>query len=313
MAGHGKRRGLPVEHENEERWLLTYADMLTLLFALFMVLFSISSVNISKYQVLQQSLKAAFSGSILPGGRAIMQSGSESTAEHTPATAAVPSIVPLVPTPTSRSSSSIGSANVSTSNAAMAANATAAAKAAAAANAHPLTTAQLQAALNSMSAAVAEQNELIALQRKLEAYAQSHGFAKDVQAIVERRGLVVRVLTDKLLFQSGQADLQSAGQPLLNEIAQLLNVDRTHPITVEGYTDNVPIHTVEFPSNWELSTARATTVVQYLLSRGVNANRLGAAGFADLHPIASNATPAGRTLNRRVDIVIERLNPPPPS
>jgi chemotaxis protein MotB len=315
MAAHGKgkRRGLPTEPENEERWLLTYADMLTLLFALFMLLFSISSVNISKYQVLQQSLKAAFSGSILPGGRAIIQSGSESTAEHTPATAVVPSIVPLVPTPTSRSSSSVGAANVSTANAALAARAAAATKAAAAANAHPLSTAQLQAALNSMSAAVAEQNELIALQRKLQAYAQSHGFASDVQAVVERRGLVVRVLTDKLLFQSGQADLQLAGHPLLNEIAQLLNVDRTHPITVEGYTDNVPIHSLQFPSNWELSTARATTVVQYLLSRGVNANRLGAAGFADLHPIASNATPVGRALNRRVDIVIERLNPAPPS
>src|ERR1700733_3400770 len=113
--GRGKKRGLPVEHENEERWLLTYADMLTLLFALFMVLFSISSVNISKYQVLQQSLKSAFSGSILSGGHAILQSGSESTSAHSPATAEVPSIVPLTPTPTSQSSSSTGSANSSAS------------------------------------------------------------------------------------------------------------------------------------------------------------------------------------------------------
>ena len=97
--------------------------------------------------------------------------------------------------------------------------------------------------------------------------------------------------------------------PLLNEIASLLNVDRTHPIVVEGYTDNVPIDTAEFPSNWELSTARATTVVQYLIAHGVDENRLGAAGYAQLHPIASNATPAGRALNRRVEIVFERLNP----
>ncbi|HTU84986.1 MAG TPA: flagellar motor protein MotB [Solirubrobacteraceae bacterium] len=300
MASHGKKRGLPVEHENEERWLLTYADMLTLLFALFMVLFSISSVNISKYQVLQQSLKAAFSGSILPGGRAILQSGSESTAAHTPATAAVPSIVPLQPTPTSESSDSTGSANAFTS-------------AQQAASAQPMTSAQLQAALNSMSASIAEQDELVGLQHKLNAYAQAHGFGNQVKAIVNRRGLVVQVLTDNLLFQSGQATLQSAGLPLLNEVAQLLNVDRTHPITVEGYTDNIPIHSAEFPSNWELSTTRATTVVQYLISRGVNENRLGAAGYADLHPIASNATAAGRALNRRVDIVIERLNPEPPS
>jgi chemotaxis protein MotB len=274
--------------------------MLTLLFALFMVLFSISSVNISKYQVLQQSLKAAFSGSILPGGRAILQSGSESTAAHTPATAVVPSIVPLMPTPTSRSSSSTGSANAFTS-------------ARSAAAAQPMTSAQLQAALNSMGASISEQDELVGLQRQLNAYAKSHGFGNQVQAIINRQGLVIQVLTDKLLFLSGQATLQSAGLPLLNEVAQLLNVDKTHPITVEGYTDNVPIHSAEFPSNWELSTTRATTVVQYLISRGVDDNRLGAAGYADLHPIASNATPTGRALNRRVDIVIERLNPEPPN
>jgi chemotaxis protein MotB len=300
MAGHGKRRGHAAEVENEERWLLTYADMLTLLFALFMVLFSISSVNISKYQVLQQSLKAAFSGSILPGGRAILQSGSESTAAHTPATAVVPSIVPLMPTPTSRSSSSTGSANAFTS----AQNAAAA---------KPMTSAQLQAALNSMGASISEQDELVGLQRQLNAYAKSHGFGNQVQAIINRQGLVIQVLTDKLLFLSGQATLQPAGLPLLNEVAQLLNVDKTHPITVEGYTDNVPIHSAEFPSNWELSTTRATTVVQYLISRGVDDNRLGAAGYADLHPIASNATATGRALNRRVDIVIQRLNPEPPN
>jgi chemotaxis protein MotB len=302
MAGHGKkRRGAAVEHENEERWLLTYADMLTLLFALFMVLFSISSVNISKYQVLQQSLKAAFSGSILPGGRAILQSGSEATAEHTPATAAVPSIVPLTPTPSSRSSSSTGAAN------------TPAAQAAKAASAKPVSTAQLQAALNSMSASVAEQDSFIALQKKLNAYAKAHGFGNRVQTVIERRGLVVRVLTDKLLFDSGQATLQPQGDPLLEEVASLLNVDQTHPITVEGNTDNQPIATAAFPSNWELSTSRATTVVRFLIAHGVGGERLAAAGYAALHPVDSNATAAGRARNRRVDIVLMRLNPVPPS
>jgi chemotaxis protein MotB len=295
MAAHGKRgrRGGAVEHENEERWLLTYADMLTLLFALFMVLFSISSVNISKYQVLQQSLKAAFSGSILPGGRAILSSGSESTSAHTPATAEVPSIVPLVPTPTSRSSSSTGSAN------------TAAAK--------PMTSAQLQAALSSMSASIAEQQNFAQLKAKLDAYAKAHGFGNKVQSVIERRGLVVRVLTDNLLFVSGSATLQPGADQLLAEVAQLLNLDPTHPITVEGHTDNQPIATAPFPSNWELSTARATNVVRFLIGRGVNRYRLGAVGYADLHPIASNATAAGRAQNRRVEIVLMRLNPVPPS
>ena len=300
--GRSRRRGAAAEQENEERWLLTYADMLTLLFALFMVLFSISSVNISKYQILQQSLKAAFSGSILPGGRAILQSGSESTAQHVPATAAVPSIVPLVPTPTSRSTSSIGAANTPASLAAKAA-----------ASAKPMSTAQLRAALNSMAASVAEQDSFVALQKKLNAYAKAHGFSDRVQTVIQRRGLVVRVLTDKLLFDSGQATLQAAGDPLLEEVAQLLNVDQSHPITVEGHTDNVPIATAEFPSNWELSTARATTVVRFLIAHGVSAGRLGAVGYADLHPIASNATASGRARNPRVALVLMRLNPVPPS
>jgi len=294
VAPHGKRgrRGGAVEHENEERWLLTYADMLTLLFALFMVLFSISSVNISKYQVLQQSLKAAFSGSILPGGRAILQSGSESTSAHTPATAEVPSIVPLVPTPTSRSSSSTSSANAA---------------------AKPMTSADLQAALNSMSASVSEQDTFEKLKEQMDAYAKAHGFGNKVQTIIQRRGLVVRVLTDNLLFDSGSATLQPEADSLLDQVAQLLNLDKSHPITVEGHTDNQPISSAQFPSNWELSTARATTVVRFLISRGVGASRLGAVGYADLHPIASNATAAGRALNRRVEIVLMRLNPVPPS
>ena len=84
--GHGRRRGHAGEHENEERWLLTYADMITLLMALFMVLFSISSVNISKYQTLQEALKAAFSGSVLPGGDSIQQTGNSPQSSQAPAT-----------------------------------------------------------------------------------------------------------------------------------------------------------------------------------------------------------------------------------
>jgi chemotaxis protein MotB len=296
MAGHGRSRrgrGAHAEHENDERWLLTYADMITLLMALFMVLFSISSVNISKYQTLQQSLKAAFSGSILPGGRSIMQSGSQSTTAHTPATAEIPSLVPLNPTAASKANPTIASSK--------------------AASAASLNSKQLEAALNSMSAALKEQASLAALKQKLDAYAKEHGLSHEVQTVIDRRGLVVRVLTDQLLFASGQATLQSAGYPLLNEVAQLLNVDKSHPITVEGHTDNVPISSSQYPSNWELSTDRATTVVRYLIARGVNRQRLGAVGYADLHPIASNATAAGRARNRRVEIVLQRINPVPPS
>ena len=106
---------------------------------------------------------------------------------------------------------------------------------------------------------------------------------------------------------SGSATLDTQGQPLLGEIAALVNVDRIHPIAVEGNTDNVPIHGT-FPSNWELSTARASGVVRFLISRGVDPLRLTASGYSALRPIASNATPQGRALNRRVEIVLQRLH-----
>ena len=279
MAARRGRRGHAVEQENEERWLLTYADMLTLMFALFMVLYSISSVNISKYETLQKSLKAAFSGSILSGGRSIMQSGSESTSAHTPATAEVPSIVPLTPSIPRPTQSSTQVA------------------------------AQISKAVQATSQANAEQSSFVKLQHELNAYAQSHGFGNQVKAIIDQRGLVVHVLTDKLLFDSGSDTLQSAGMPLLNEVASLLNVDTKHPITVEGNTDNQPIRSAQFPSNWELSTDRATVVVRYLIGHRVAERRLSAAGYADLHPIASNATATGRAANRRVDIVLDRIYP----
>jgi chemotaxis protein MotB len=129
-----------------------------------------------------------------------------------------------------------------------------------------------------------------------------------VNTVIENRGLVVRVLTDKLLFPSGSATLSPQGLPLLREIADLVSIDHVHPIAVEGNTDDVPIHNGAFPSNWELSTARASAVVRFLIAGGVDPLRLSAAGYAEMRPVASNATPQGRALNRRVQIVLQRLN-----
>jgi chemotaxis protein MotB len=285
--GHGsRRRGHGAEHDNDERWLLTYADMITLLMALFMVLFSISSVNISKYRTLQMALKAAFSGDILPGGKSIEQPGASANSSRAPTTIDTPAIVRLTPNVTSElehvAGGQSGSAQASAQSAAS-------------------SVASVQ-----VSAAQQEQASFEALQRELNAYAAKHGFAKSVHVAIEQRGLAIRVLTDSLLFGSGSATLESQGQPLLTEIAALLNVDHVHPIAVEGNTDNVPISGT-FPSNWELSTARASSVVRFLIAKGVDSQRLSATGYAEQHPIATNATPAGRALNRRVEIVLQRL------
>jgi chemotaxis protein MotB len=286
--GHGRRRHGGAEEGSNERWLLTYADMITLLMALFMVLFSISSVNISKYQTLQKSLKAAFSGNILPGGKAVAQQGATDNAAQTPASVELQAIEPVkTEGSASLQNSSLHGASATTASSTSASAAAAALK---------------QAAIQNQAA------EFARIKAELDAYAASHGFAKSVQTTIEPRGLVIRVLTDDLLFASGKAALEGRADALLAEIAQLLNVDETHPISVEGNTDDVPIHSSEFPSNWELSTARASTVVSFLIVHGVSASRLTASGNAEQRPVDSNATAAGRARNRRVEIVMRRIS-----
>jgi chemotaxis protein MotB len=261
-----------------ERWLLTYADMITLLMALFMVLFSISSVNISKYVTLQKALRAAFSGQILPGGKAITQPGATANSSHAPSSVDIQAVVPVTAqTPNTVQSSTHGA--VST----------------------PTTAANIQ------QAAQAESTEFAHIKAELEAYAKAHGFSKSVSTTIEHRGLVIRVLTDELLFASGQATLSGRATGLLNEVGALINIDQTHPVDVEGNTDNVPIQSSSFPSNWELSTARASTVVRFLIGRGVSPHRLSATGNADQRPLVSDATAGGRARNRRVEIVLRRL------
>ncbi len=279
--GHGRRRHGSEHEEGNERWLLTYSDMITLLMALFMVLFSISSVNISKYETLQKSLKAAFSGNILPGGKSVAQQGATDNSANVPSKVELQAIEPVATEGASALQNS--TAHGSTSSAAAAAQ---------------------------ESQAQKEAQEFQHIKEELDAYAASHGFAKAVSTSIEARGLVIRVLTDDLLFASGQATLEPRASGLLGEIAQLLNVDETHPITVEGNTDDVPIHSSLYPSNWELSTARASTVVEFLIAHGVAASRLTATGNADQHPIDSNATAAGRARNRRVEIVMRRIYGP---
>src|SRR5262249_2011411 len=138
------------------------------------------------------------------------------------------------------------------------------------------------------AAAQREQSNFEMLKHELDAYAARHGFAQKVSTSIEKRGLVIRVLTDSLLFTSATPTLESQADPRVAEVANLVNVEEVHPVSVEGNTDNVPIQGSQFPSNWELSTARASTVVRFLISHGVDPERLSATGYADLHPIASN-------------------------
>ena len=128
----------------------------------------------------------------------------------------------------------------------------------------------------------------------------------DVVATATEINLVIK---DDVLFAEGSADLTSLGRSVLDGIAQILK-QNNYPVSVEGHTDNVPIHTAQFPSNWELSSFRATNVARYFIRSGVATERLRAIGYADTHPVAANDSEAGRARNRRVSLVIQVKQPP---
>jgi chemotaxis protein MotB len=257
-----KKGGHDDEHA-DERWLLTYADMITLLMALFIVMWSMSVVNAGKFDQLAVSLKDGFSGKILPGGQAPLLPGSSDAAEQAPPEPPLPAIMPP-----GRPSDGDGKRS---------------------------------------DAAEKEQEDLEKLKKEIDEYSATHGLTAKLQTKVTARGLVVTVLTDKVLFDSGSATLREGGGRILDALARLLKTTVRNPIQVEGNTDNVPV-SGQFPTNWELSTARASAVVRDLIADGVNPDRLTAAGYADRHPIATNATEAGRQRNRRVELVVIRTN-----
>ncbi len=257
-----------VRHEEhpDERWLITYADVLTLMFVLFMVLFSISVVNTSKFEILKESLQDAFNSGLTSGGPSVLTSsaGSPSPVVDTPTS----QIAPEVP--------SVGGINLSEAS-----------------PGQILETAQLEAAGE-------------AINEKL----KEAGLADKVKMEVTERGLGVRLETDGVLFDPGQAVLKAEGARILAPIAQSLR-GLPNPIRVEGHTDDMPISTSQFASNWDLSAIRASAVVRTLAGAGVPDARLQVAGYGDERPVADNGTAEGRSANRRVEIYVLRLQGAP--
>jgi chemotaxis protein MotB len=242
--------------------------MMTLLFCLFMVLFAISSVNTSKFEALQKSLQDAFSGAVLSGGHAMLNSGSqEDKTKQSSVQPPLPALRPLTSiTTTSRDTGT------------------------------PEEKAQQ------------EEQDFRALKRRIDNLSKQAGLQGRVKVTIRRRGLVVQLLTDKVFFDSGQAALKPAAITLVDRIAGVVRDEREHPVVVEGHTDSQPISGSQYPSNWELSGARAAAVVRDFVANGVLARRVSLAGYASEEPIASNSTAAGRSKNRRVEIVLTRIN-----
>lgn len=127
---------------------------------------------------------------------------------------------------------------------------------------------------------------------------------KNIAIVVNDRQVSFRI-SSEILFASGEADLTPEGQAVVSQLLPVLQQAGTHKIIVEGHTDNLPIQTLRFPSNWELAAGRAGSVVRHLHSRGIAAARMKAIGYADTAPLTDNDTPAGRAANRRVEIILE--------
>lgn len=254
------------EHAHpDERWLLTYADMITLLFVLFIVLFSISVVNKSKFELLKKTLQSAFADGVLDAGNSVLPQQTGDT--PAPVTEGAPS-VPLDIAPV-----------------------------------RPVS--QSPSPQNATPAQVAETKQLADIQEKVQKAAAAAGLKDKIKAVVDERGLSIRLLTDGVLFDSGQAYLRPEGRVLLDPIAQSVRQIPNY-IRIEGHTDSNPIHTGQFLNNRWLGGARAFAVEDLMVAQGVSDKRMMATSYGDTHPVAPNTTAAGRSQNRRVDIIVLR-------
>jgi len=231
-----------VHHSNHERWLISYADFITLLFAFFVVLFATSQADKKKQAQVAEAVKAAFSemGIFEPHSRTM-------SVAHD------------------------GGATSSESNKPIA---------------MPETPEQLKKSIDKMVADQVRQGNLL---------------SGSVTTRITPDGLVIS-LHDAGFFASGSAEVNPGSLHILQTIVDALP-DRA--VRVEGHTDNVPIHTAQFATNWELSTSRASAIARFIIDKGrFDPAKLSAAGYAEFHPVASNDTEEGRTQNRRVDIIL---------
>jgi chemotaxis protein MotB len=243
------RRRRPEEHENHERWLVSYADFITLLFAFFVVMYSISSVNEGKYKILSEALVGVFNDS-------------ERSMKPIPIGEQRPlSVKPAEPL-------------VKDSD-------------------------QIDAGIG--------QNVTDPLKEIAQDVRDAFGdLIKSNQMTVRGNELWIEIeLSSGLLFGSGDAMPSDKAFTIIEKVAKIIK-PFDNPIHVEGFTDDQPISTAQFPTNWELSSSRSASIVRMLAMEGVNPSRLASVGYGEFQPVASNTTVEGRGRNRRVVLVISR-------
>ena len=232
-----KRKKHDEEHENSERWLLTYADLITLLLAFFIMMYTFSKKDAQKYEEVATHLRAIFSGGSgvayrggASSGSTILEVGSKGT----------------------------------------------------------------------QSDEIKKQ-----LEQQVGTLSSNNNNKDNISIYSDQRGTVIRIM-DKAFFDEGKAELKERARSALDKIVPVVKQVNNH-ISIEGHTDNVPISTNEFKSNWELSVRRSTEVVRYFIERGgINPERISASGYAEYRPLAQNDTPGNRALNRRIEIIVAK-------
>jgi chemotaxis protein MotB len=229
------KKSQPVE-EGAPAWMTTYSDMITLVLAFFVLLFSFAVIEEAKFNEIMSSMRLTFLGA-------------EGILEGSPDPADLPDSF-FEKDPLSKDTEE--------------------------------------------------------LMESIETFIQERNLAGTIGVELDERGIIL-VISDAILFEPARADLLPEARYLLSYVGEMID-DIPNQVLVEGHTDNVPIHTPQFPSNWELSVARAVIVVRYLSERmTVEPHRLAAVGHSEYHPVASNKTAEGRHLNRRVNIIISKM------
>ncbi len=259
------------EHENHERWLVSYADMVTLLMCLFIVLFAMSQVDKAKFAALASGLSTSFGApiSVLPSN-----TPSNSVLDGLPGTVDIASAIPPDET--------VQQADVN--------------KAAAAAAA--------ERAKRVAAEAADAYDELAAARDKIDAALTKSGHAGAAQYEIDERGLVVHIVADAVLFDAEESVLRPEGKAVLDAVAPTL-VGLPNVLRIEGHANSLPVTPGgRWPSNWELSAYRATTVLTYLASDRVPEPRMYAAGYGSTRPLLPESDPNALSVNRRVDIVV---------
>lgn len=245
----------PEKHVNHERWLVSYADFITLLFAVFVTLYAMSQSDKKKAEEVMQSIQQSFG---------MIQSGAPS-----PKMNVLPSSQVNI-TPSIRPEISVAPGTRSA---------------------------------RGQFKTRADEKDFRQIKSSIDAYLVKQGAQSKVSLTITRRGLIVS-LKEAGFFDSGQAQIKSSAYELINTISEVMT-QYNNPLRLEGHTDNIPISTSQFPSNWELSTARAVNGLKYLVKNfDVDPDKISATGYAEFRPMADNATAEGRAKNRRVDLVM---------